>query len=61
MMPNDLKDESWWAEFGFLTDMSTILDDLSLNLQGKQKLVSHLRDKVKAFKTTLKLYCCQIS
>jgi len=41
--------------------MCTILNELNLNLQGKQKLVIRLRDKVKAFKTTLKLQCCQIS
>ncbi|XP_059048227.1 general transcription factor II-I repeat domain-containing protein 2B-like [Achroia grisella] len=52
-------DEEWRADLGFLTDITSQLNDLNQKLQGKNNLVHELLDFLKAFELKLELWISQ--
>ena len=57
----ELDDESLWVELGFQADIYAYFNHLNLDLQGKCKLITDLRDKIKSFKMKLQLFKVQLS
>lgn len=55
-----MSDSNWLAELCFLTDITQHLNDLNQKLQGKDKLVSELFEKITAFKRQLQLFTAQL-
>ncbi len=49
-----LNDEEWLLDLAFLTDLSNMLNDLNLELQGKDKTVINMISSVNAFKRKMK-------
>lgn len=52
-------DEEWLADLGFLTDITSQLNDMNQKLQGKNNLVHELLDFLKAFELKLELWISQ--
>ena len=52
----ELCDEKWVCDLAFLSDITSHLRDLNLSLQGKQLLIIHFSDKIKAFILKLSLW-----
>lgn len=52
-------DEEWLADLGFLTDITSHLNDMNQKLQGKNNLVHELLDFLKAFELKLELWISQ--
>ncbi|KAK6490688.1 general mRNAion factor II-I repeat domain-containing protein 2-like, partial [Huso huso] len=50
-----LSDIEWICDLAFLTDLTSLLNDLNLKLQGHGKLISSLFDSVKSFERKLQL------
>lgn len=55
-----LNDDRWLLDLAFLTDLSNMLNELNLELQGKEKLVINMISTVNAFKGKLKLLSSKI-
>jgi len=53
--------ESWWRDLGFLADLCEHLNFLNEGLQGRNQVVTQLRDKIKAFVLKLNLYSRQLA
>ncbi|XP_025089089.1 general transcription factor II-I repeat domain-containing protein 2-like [Pomacea canaliculata] len=51
-----LQEEKWKCELAFLCDITTHLNALNLQLQGRGHLITHLHDAVKAFQVKLVLW-----
>jgi len=51
-----LEDKQWVADLAFLVDVTKLLADLNVSLQGKNKLIGDLWDRIRAFKVELSLY-----
>ncbi|KAM4555068.1 general transcription factor II-I repeat domain-containing protein 2-like [Odontesthes bonariensis] len=49
-----LNDDQWLLDLAFLTDLTNMLNDLNLELQGKDKTVTNMISSVNAFKRKLK-------
>ena len=49
-------DEVWLCRFGFLTEISSHLDELNLKLQGRDVLITNIEHHVRAFEVKLKLW-----
>lgn len=47
---NQLSDDQWLLDLAFLTDLTNMLNDLNLELQGKDKTVINMISSVNAFK-----------
>ncbi|XDV31945.1 hypothetical protein PO909_002862 [Leuciscus waleckii] len=56
-----LKNNSWLAYLAYLADVFSRLNDLNLELQGKDTTVLHLYDRVSGFMKKIELWCrkCQ--
>ncbi|XP_047989846.1 general transcription factor II-I repeat domain-containing protein 2-like [Leguminivora glycinivorella] len=52
-------DKEWLADLGFLTDITSQLNNLNEKLQGKNNLVHELFDYLKAFELKLELWISQ--
>lgn len=52
---SQLDDEQWLLDLAFLTDLTNMLNDLNLELQGKDKTVVDMMSSVNAFKRKLQL------
>jgi hypothetical protein len=52
----ELTDPQWLIDLGFLADLTHELNMLNMELQGKNKLVSHMHTDVKAFQMKNKLF-----
>ena len=55
-----LNDDRWLLDLAFLTDVSNMLNELNVELQGKEKLVINMISTVNAFKGKLKLLSSKI-
>lgn len=53
-------DEAWLSDLGFLTDITSHLNDLNKKLQGKDNLSHELFDALKAFEVKLDLWINQL-
>jgi hypothetical protein len=49
-------DKEWMYDFCFLIDITQHLNDLNVELQGKDQFIHNLVDKIKAFERKLKLW-----
>ena len=49
-------DEVWLCRLGFLTDISSHLNELNLKLQGRDVLITNMEAHVRAFETKLILW-----
>lgn len=52
---SQLDDEQWLLDLAFLTDITALLNELNLELQGKNKNVINMISSVNAFKSKLQL------
>jgi hypothetical protein len=52
---SDIKSTKWILDLAFMVDTTKHLNELNLNLQGKNKLVISIYNNIKAFKTKLQL------
>lgn len=50
-----LEDKQWLLDLAFLTDLTNILNELNLELQGKEKMMVNMISSVNAFKRKLQL------
>ena len=50
---NQLNDDQWLLDLAFLTDLTNMLNELNLELQGKDKTVVNMISSVNAFKCKL--------
>lgn len=50
-----LEDKKWLLDLAFLTDLTSMLNELNLELQGKDKYVINMISSVNAFKSKLQL------
>ena len=50
-----LEDEQWLLDLAFLTDLTALLNELNLELQGKEKNIVNMISSVNAFKRKLQL------
>ncbi len=55
-----LSDTEWLCDFVLLVDLTTLLSELNVKLQGHGKLISTLSDSIKAFQRKLKLLQGQV-
>lgn len=55
-----MTDRHWRADLCFLTDITQHLNDLNQKLQGKDKLVSDMFEKITAFQRQLQLFTAQL-
>jgi len=53
-------DSSWLADLSFLTDITAHLNDLNQKLQGNDRLVSDLFEKIASFQRKLQLFTAQL-
>lgn len=56
----ELNDHSWLSDLAFLTDITTKMNKLNLELQGKEKTIIELIGSINAFKSKLNLWISQI-
>ena len=56
----ELYDEQWLLDLCFLTDITIKLNELNMQLQGENKLITDCYQNIKAFITKLKLYESQL-
>lgn len=56
----ELEDEKWLMKLAFLCDITAKLNDLNLNLQGKNKCLTGMTSVIKTFKETIKRYASQL-
>jgi hypothetical protein len=54
------RDKKWKCELAFLSDITTHLNDLNLQLQGRDHLITDMHDAVKAFQVKLRLWETQM-
>ena len=52
----EFSEEVWLCRFGFLTDISSHLNELNLKLQGRDVLITNMEPHVRAFEVKLKLW-----
>lgn len=57
----EIKKPSWRLQLAFLTDMMSMMNDLNLELQGRDKLIVDLYNKLKSFTDVLKTVISQFS
>ena len=55
-----LDDEQWLLDLAFLTDLTALLDELNLELQGKEKNIVNMISSVNAFKRKLQLFSTKL-
>ncbi|KAJ4922642.1 hypothetical protein JOQ06_024763 [Pogonophryne albipinna] len=55
-----LDDEEWLLDLAFLTDITHMLNELNLELQGKDRTVVDMISSVNAFKRRLHLLCSKL-
>lgn len=48
-------DEKWLSDLAFLVDITALLNQLNLQLQGKDHLINQLADSIRAFDVKLEL------
>ena len=53
---HESQDESWLIDLAFLVGITTHFNQLNTKLQGKNQLVTHLYEHIKAFKIKLRLW-----
>ena len=58
---DEIKDESYLQDLAFAVDITAQLVDLNLKLQGKNKLIAWLYDKIKCFIPKLSKWKYQLS
>jgi len=56
----DLDDEQWVADLAFMKDITGYLSDLNVSLQGKNKLISTMSDRIESFKSQILLFKGQL-
>jgi hypothetical protein len=56
----EFSDEDWISDFVFLVDMTQHLNDLNLQLQGRNQLVNDIFAHVKAFEVKVRLWEIQL-
>ncbi|XP_049333458.1 general transcription factor II-I repeat domain-containing protein 2A-like [Astyanax mexicanus] len=55
-----MENTDWIADLAFLTDLTGLLNELNLKLQGKDRLICHLFEAVCAFEMKLNLFATQL-
>uniref|UniRef100_A0A8D8SJW9 General transcription factor II-I repeat domain-containing protein 2B n=4 Tax=Cacopsylla melanoneura TaxID=428564 RepID=A0A8D8SJW9_9HEMI len=56
----EFSDPDWLCDFGFLVDITKHLNNLNLQLQGKNNFIHDLFGKIRAFEMKLKLFKSQL-
>uniref|UniRef100_A0A8C1NJA8 Uncharacterized protein n=1 Tax=Cyprinus carpio TaxID=7962 RepID=A0A8C1NJA8_CYPCA len=56
----ELSDDAWLLDLGFLTDVTAKLNELNYELQGKDKDVTHMISAVNAFKAKVGVWASQL-
>lgn len=56
-----LSDDAWLLDLGFLTDLTAKLNDLNRELQGKDRDIGHMISAVEAFKVKLSLWTTHLT
>jgi len=56
-----LQDKVWVSDLAFMTDITGHLSDLNISLQGKDKLVSTLSNRIDSFQQQILLFKNQLS
>ncbi|GFU02072.1 hypothetical protein TNCV_837191 [Trichonephila clavipes] len=56
----ELEDEKWLMKLACLCDITAKLNDLNLNVQGKNKCLTDMMSAIKTFKETIKRYASQL-
>ncbi|XP_029656048.1 general transcription factor II-I repeat domain-containing protein 2-like [Octopus sinensis] len=57
---DEMKSQSWIKDLAFAVDIITHMNDLNLELQGKDKLITQLSDHIKCFISKIKLWKFQL-
>ncbi|OCT57256.1 hypothetical protein XELAEV_18003767mg, partial [Xenopus laevis] len=57
---SELYDPQWLADLAFLTDMNSRINNLNLDLQGKDKNITQMIGTINAFKEKLKMWLCHL-
>uniref|UniRef100_A0A803JGL7 DUF4371 domain-containing protein n=1 Tax=Xenopus tropicalis TaxID=8364 RepID=A0A803JGL7_XENTR len=57
---SELYDSQWLADLAFLTDMTSKLNNLNLELQGQDKTITQMIGTINAFKEKLKMWLCHL-
>ena len=52
----EFRDQKWVCNLAFLVDVTSHLNKLNLQLQGKQQLIHEMWSYIRAFKTKLRLW-----
>ncbi|KFM69639.1 Zinc finger BED domain-containing protein 5, partial [Stegodyphus mimosarum] len=55
-MCSELQDDGWWCILAFLCDITDKLNSLNLDLQGDNKIISQMANKIFAFEEKLNMY-----
>jgi len=53
---SELENDDWWCLLAFVSDITEKLNELNRGLQGEQRFVSEMANKVFAFEDKLKIY-----
>jgi hypothetical protein len=56
----ELNDEEWITNLGFLVDVTDHLNNLNIELQGKDKFITDMYNNIKAFRLKLRLWEYQL-
>jgi hypothetical protein len=57
---SDIRSTKWILDLAVMVNITKYLNELNLNLQGKNKLITSIYDNVKAFQTKLHLWNGQL-
>jgi hypothetical protein len=50
------EDKEWMCDFAFLVDITQHLNDLNMELQGRDQFIHNMFDKINAFESKLKIW-----
>lgn len=53
---NELENDEWWCRLAYMCDITEKLNELNRGLQGENKIISQMANKVFAFEEKLKIY-----
>jgi hypothetical protein len=51
-----LEDKEWMCDFAFLVDITQHLNDLNMELQGRDQFIHNMFDKINAFESKIKIW-----
>lgn len=54
-------DDKWFCDVAFMVDITDLLNNLNIQLQGKEQIITEMFDHIKAFRSKLQLLCRHLS